>query len=220
MDIDTTEFENALYRECADSFAAIIREQAQSGIYLIGLYHSGGGSWSPIVHTYLGLDQVVGEYLSSSYAQGRCEASLRRDLRWSSCDMPIHGDYESHLAVSEQLLQQMSERVDEAFELVEDPEDVSILDEFDTAIRSAITRVLMKLEQEQLFAPLGNRDGFVVGIVCGDESIKDKHRATIPLNPESSLRELAEDAAYFEEESRRLFDQTIMMQQTRKCWSN
>lgn len=215
---DTALFEQALYRECRTAFSRIIDDHKDSGIYLIGLYHSGGGAWSylsPIVHTAKGLNQAITEAMISPYQERQTEAEIRRDLIWSSCDSPSHCSYESILDESEVLMQKLSEQAGAVYDEVEDPGDVSVLDSFDKVMREAICRVLNTLGTEDIYTPLGNRNEFIVALVCGDESIRDKLEMAVKLNPEACLSELREDADFFEEMSKRTMAEAYAVMENR-----
>lgn len=189
--IDTAEFDSMLLNESRKAFTTIIDEYRQERIYFIGLYHSGSYSYIfPIVLTRDDLETVEDQ----------------QSLRWSEGDSEYHGEYETATEQSDEILHKLSSDV-ETHHLENKLGDYSIFADYKNYIEESIVRVFKTLETEGVFSSIGDRNSYVLGCVCGDQSVMDKYQFAMKLNPEEALEELAVDAKYFEKQRQKIFDQ-------------
>jgi hypothetical protein len=130
----------------------LIRDLGSEGIYSIALYYSGDG-WdylSPTVSTYKGLEQVALSYKEKERYAHRSLESLRNDLKWSPCDSPLHGKYESSLLETEKLLGPIRKLMDDLYD--EENDDWSKVMDVHRSLISACLQVLSRLDKEGFFS--------------------------------------------------------------------
>ena len=188
--IDTSTFEDTLYNEAKITFPKMIAEYKAEKIYMLGFYHSGCYSYIfPIALT---------------------EADLLDDpeLRWYECYANHHCEYEEGTSKANELLSDFSEviiygddfddddYIDEEIDEVEDwdeEEDEKKVEAYYHFVEQSVANVFSRLEKEGIFNDLGDRDSYVLNLVCGDQSSNDKLNYAKRVNPESALVQLQSD---------------------------
>ena len=118
----------------------------------------------------------------------------------------FHGDYEEAIQESDEILSTLVSKV-EMFHLDNNLNDYSIFTQYKNHIEESIVRVFNKLENEGIFLSIGVRNSYVLGCVCGDQSVKDKYEFCQKVNPYEALYQLASDAAFFDEQREKIFSQ-------------
>ena len=183
--IDTSTFEDTLYNEAKITFPKMIAEYKAEKIYMLGFYHSGCYSYIfPIALT---------------------EADLveRPDLRWWECDAKHHCEYEDGTSQANELLNDFSEVIiygDDFEDMEEDEiddwdeeEDEKKVEAYYHFVEQAVANVFARLENDGVFNELGDRNHYILNLVCGDQSWEDKLNYAQGVNPESALIQLTSD---------------------------
>ena len=182
--IDTSTFEDTLYNEAKITFPQMIEQYKAEKIYMLGFYHSGCYSYIfPIALT---------------------EADLAEDpdLRWWECDAKHHFEHGDGTSKANELLNEFSEVIvyGDDFEDIEedeidDDEDEKKVEAYYHFVEQSVANVFARLEKEGVFNDLGDRDRYILNLVCGDQSWEDKLNYAKRVNPESALVQLQSDVA-------------------------
>ncbi|WP_226661393.1 DUF4303 domain-containing protein [Microbulbifer aggregans] len=104
---------SSVKQEASSAFKKILTEYGGESIYSLYLYHNGDCTsyLFPGFNSENGLNHVAKLY--SRHSQISFDEN-RMLLRWSPCDSPYHGDHESDLKKTEQILSELSKAADEA----------------------------------------------------------------------------------------------------------
>ena len=143
-----------------------------------------------------GLDQVVQRYLKNEYGKGQDVAHLRRALRWSPADSPLHAVGSELLPGANQIVTDLDFEGRWGLE-EEDEDDEDFDDEWVdpevVEVFQVLFQVLRELDQEGLFGTGTERERLVVSIWEGDQSNRDRYDNAKALNPPSVTRRFGEE---------------------------
>jgi len=183
--IDTGTFEDTLYNEAKLTFPKMIAEYKAEKVYMLGFYHSGCFSYIfPIALT---------------------EADLldKPKLRWFECDAKHHCEYEGGTSKANELLNDFSEVIiygddfedmdEEEIDDWDEEEDEKKVEAYYHFVEQSVANVFTRLEEEGIFNELGDRNSYILNLVCGDQSWEDKLNYAKRVNPESALIQLVSD---------------------------
>jgi len=202
--LDSALLRATLREELRAAWRQIREAHAQDGLYGFGVYTTpSAGYLNVTAFSEKGLDEVVADYVREFGEGGRSakvrQAALRmggrpddpdllrRSLRWSPCDSPLHTFGTDLLARSDRIIH----AADFEGRWVDD-DDLDD-DEFDDACETPdpdvqevfriVVEELQRLDREGFFGTGAERQGFVLSIWQGDQSNLSRHAFAKMLNP-------------------------------------
>lgn len=205
--LDSSLLQSTLRDELRAAWQTIRSAHADDGLYGFGVYTTpSAGCLMVTAFSEKGLDEAVAQYVASFGEGGRAAdvrkamlaqggrpddpALLRRLLRWSPCDSPLHAVGEALLPKSDQLIH----AIDFEGRWAEETEDMDD-DEFDDACEApdpeldevfrVVVQELQGLDREGLFGTGADRERFVLSVWQGDQSDRSRHDFAKSLNPPS-----------------------------------
>lgn len=202
--LDSALLRATLRQELRAAWLHIRDSHAPDGLYGFGVYTTPSASYLNVTaFSERGLDEVVAAYVRE-YGEGGRSAKvrqaalkrggrpddpglLRRSLRWSPCDSPLHAVGAELLARSDKVIQAAD------FEGRWADDDDLDDDEFDEACETPdpdvqevfriVVEELQRLDREGLFGTGTERQGFVLSVWQGDQSNLSRHAFAKMLNP-------------------------------------
>jgi hypothetical protein len=193
VNVDLGHLENEIYRCGRVAFQRIRDAHPGERFYTFAFYTSGGlGYAASTASTYEGLEAVARKYQKNPMYSTRSLEQLKRELKWSPCDSPLHCEADDDLADLGPLMAAVSE---ESYRLYEADESGSLSKDFDAKVRTCFANALNRLDQEGAFGRGDERRRVVVNLLMGDQSDEDRLSFAARVNPpelvEQYRRELA-----------------------------
>jgi len=208
--LDADLLRSTLRDELRAAWATLCDRHAQDGLYGFGVYTTPSASYLMVTaFSEKGLDEVVARYVSDFGEGGRAArarktmlaqggkpddpALLRRTLRWSPCDSPLHAVGEGLLPKSDQILKDIDfeGRWAEASEDMDDDEFEEACETPDPELQEVfqvIVQVLQALDGDGLFGTGAQRERLVVSVWQGDQSNESRYDFAKQLNPDEATR--------------------------------
>jgi hypothetical protein len=180
--------------------AAWIHLRATCGsdpLYGFGVYTTSSASYLMVTaFSERGLDQVVQRYLRNEYGKGQDVALLRRALRWSPADSPLHAVGSDLLPGANKIVADLD--FEGRWQLEEDDEDDEDFDDewVDpevVEVFQVLSQILRELDQEGLFGTGAERERLVLSIWEGDQSNQSRYDNARALNPPAVTRRFGEE---------------------------
>jgi hypothetical protein len=178
-----THLRDLLTKATTKTVEAIAKKYGSSGIYGFALYTS--GDYRYVIDSFStrdGLTKVATKYLSEeSYQEewGTLEVASR-ELKWSPCDSPHHGEYDRNFNRTNEELEAIWADVDD------DSEDAYI--ETCRQIHEVFTDVLKGVRQSGVFP-----GSVVLNVLMGDQSDEERLLNAEQLNPKEVLQAFASE---------------------------
>ncbi len=129
--------------------------------------------------------------MDKDYNQGRTLEQLRRELRWSPCDSPLHSEGGSYCQRANELLEPVPELLQALYDREHDAWERS--DKLIEQLDSIFLDVLKQLDAEGVFGRGEHRASVVVNLLMGDQSNESRLAYAKQLNPREAYQKLEED---------------------------
>ncbi len=183
--LEFQQFEDCVYRECADIFPQILSELAHEKIYFLGLLYN-GSQWSHVqvaVESVEGNFELVKDYKQEEFYAKYSDEELADELKWSPLESKRTFNYSSSMPKTVERLN-ASLRLRFSFS---DEEFDSKSHDFDSRMIQACLNALTRIERVGVFSSL-DRSTFVVNLVEIGQSIEERLALAKKLNPDSVYR--------------------------------
>ncbi len=189
---DFQQFHTTLLEEARVGFHSIRRQHRGETFYSFALYTYGERAYIfPTASTEEGLTQVARKYMAKGHYQGRALEQLRRELRWSPCDSPLHGEGAAYCQRANELLEPVPELLQALNDREHDSRKRS--DKLIEQLDSIFLDVLKQLDAEGVFGRGEHRASVVVNLLMGDQSDESRLAYAKQLNPREAYQKLEED---------------------------
>jgi hypothetical protein len=173
---DFDRIEQALYDHGIAALKRIRAARPNDRIYSIAFYTSGEFGYAFLTAaSYEGLEDAVASYLGKPFYANADPWKLRRRLKWSPCDSPLHGLCEDVPGQLDPLIVDLSE---EYRAIDDDAESKAFVGRVESTFISALRRLDM---EGQLGTP-EERAGIVLNLLKGDQSDEERVRNASLLN--------------------------------------
>ena len=177
----------SIYQEGGDAFLNIISEYASEQIYSLALYYN-AGSWSylsPTFSTERGLEETVEDYSKKGYSEDK------ESLRWSPCDSPHHGTYESFMPETEEALTSLTRLTSDASHYLEAQgleDDISIVCHMHQLIHDSVIKSLRKIALIPEIKEFRAKHDTLIMLDAGDLDSDILENDIVVLNGKSALK--------------------------------
>ena len=189
---DFQQFQTTLLEEARVGFPGIQQQHRGETFYCFALYTYGERAYIfPTASTEEGLTQVARKYMAKDYTQGRTLEQLRRELRWSPCDSPLHSEGGSYCQRANEQLEPVPELLQALYDREHDSWEQS--DKLIEQLDSIFLDVLKQLDAEGVFGRGEHRASVVVNLLMGDQSDESRLAYAKQLNPREAYQKLEED---------------------------
>ncbi len=202
--LDSPLLQATLRDELRAAWAALRQSHAQDGLYGFGVYTTDSASYLMVTaFSEKTLDDVVARYVADFGEGGRCAdlrasalevggkpddpALLRRMLRWSPCDSPLHAVGSALLPRCNDIVRELdfegrwaddADMDDDEFEEACETPDPEVQEVF-----RLIVQELQGLDREGVFGTGAERERLVLSVWEGDQSNLDRYAFAKSLNP-------------------------------------
>ncbi len=167
--------QQALYEHGLLAIARIRSLRPTDSFYSFAFYTSGSFGYAFLTaSSYEGLDEAVETHSQNPNWHKHNIIELRKSLKWSPCDSPLHAIYDEHCD-----LDVVMNQVQDAFCDCNDDE----VFEFVNGVKGAFLGAMRQLDAEGKFASNLERQNIVLNILQGDQSDEDRIRFASHLNP-------------------------------------
>lgn len=201
---DAKALESAASAGMRKVFEVLQSQHPDHRIYGFGFYSHEASYLSVTAFSEEGLDAVVDRYEAAAskgdrpYLRSKPREDLRRELRWSPCDSPLHTLGDAHLRDAAAVIDSAHRAYEQRREVEGsdwDPEYDQGADLRD-AIYDMLVDVLCSLDEGEVFGP--DRDRLVLSIWEGDQSYEDRVGFASRCNPPEVAQRFAteERASY------------------------
>ena len=182
--MDFTRLENELFVHGRAAFEKIRAERPADHFYCFGLYTSGEFAFAAATaSSYEGLEEAAVRYRAMTSFSSWAVEDLRRFLKWSPCDSPLH-----HLAgVDFEAMEPTMAEIVGIFDSIEE----EAFPEFCEQVHDAFIRALHRLDESGVFGTAEEREAVIVNLLLGDQSDEDRLDYAARLNSESQVKKLA-----------------------------
>jgi hypothetical protein len=189
--MDFTQFENDLYIFGLNSFQRIRDMRPDDRFYCFAFFTSGEfGYISTTASSYEGLEEAAQWYKSQERYSHQSLEELRRELKWSPGDSPLHQECGEIL---EPLKATMDQIAGELHDTYLGDEDWTRFDDYVSNVEDAIAAALRRIDREGVFGRGSEREGVVTNLLMGDQTYEARIEFAKKVNPPKAVQMLMSD---------------------------
>ena len=178
--------EDALVEHGLPAFRRIREARPDDTFYSFALFTSGEFAYvATTAASYEGLAEAASSYQAMESYKDQSLEDLRRELKWSPEDSPLHESCGELL----EAVQPMMDEVVSEFDACSDDE----FDAFVDTVLGVFERALRRIDAEGVFGTGEERKKVVVNLLMGDESDEERLAFARRLNPPEAIQELKKD---------------------------
>jgi hypothetical protein len=150
---DLLKLEDLIYSAAKESFSKTIELHKNEEFYCFALFTFDAlGYVLPTSFTETGLTQVIQKYQTIPSFSEYNKEELQKELRWSSCDSPLHLEFEEEFDEANKLLSEFEVETHEFF----NQDKLEEVEERQSTIKNIFFKVLSKLDEEFFLKKLTN----------------------------------------------------------------
>jgi Domain of unknown function (DUF4303) len=186
--------EQALYDHGIEALKRIREARPNDHFYSFAFYTSGEYSYAFLTaSSYEGLEESVASYARMPHYATSDPEKIRRSLKWSPCDSPLHEFCDN---TGDELDSLIGAACEEYMEIDDDTEAERFVDRLESTFVSALRR----LDAEGYFGSPEERTGLVLNLLKGDQSDEERLRFASLLNPPKLVAAYAVELAVAHED--------------------
>jgi len=191
--VDFKRFEDELYTHGMQAFRRIRELRPGHKFYCFAFFTSGEfGYMGATASSYQGLEEVARRYKAHDGYQDRPLDQLRKELKWSPVDSPLHTDPGGILDAVQATMDQVAAELDSSYKDDGEWENFEI---YVARIKDSITNALRRLDRDGIFGQGQERTQVVVNLLMGDQTHADRIEFARKVNPPESVQMLINDLA-------------------------
>jgi hypothetical protein len=180
-------FEDQLYIHGLAAMRKIRRLRPNDTFYSFAFFTSGDFVYMAMTaSSYEGLSEAVSRYKEMEHFQQYDIEEIRRLLKWSPADSPLHTECGGIIEPLQSIMNQVR---DELYEVPFDEDDWTEFELYVAQLEEAIANALRRIDAEGLFGSGDERKRVVVNLLMGERRIEFARR----VNPPESVKMLIED---------------------------
>ena len=184
-------FEDKLYLYGLEAFKKIRTSRPDDHYYCFAFFTSGEfGYMAATASTYEGLEQVASQYKQMEFYRHRELEQLKRQLKWSPVDSPLHMECGGIIEPLQPFMDQISQEL----------QDIPVVDnnwskfeQYVAQVETAVESTLRRIDADGVFGIGNERKSIIVNLLMGDQDDQSRINFAKKVNPPKSAQMLIDD---------------------------
>ena len=184
-------FEDQLFIHGLNAFRKIRTMRPDDHFYCFAFFTSGEfGYMASTASSYEGLEEVAQQYKQMEFYSHKELGDLKRELKWSPGDSPLHRECGGIIDSLQGLMDQISQELQDT--PVEN-DDWSEFEAYVSKVNQAVESALGRIDAEGVFGIGDERRGIVVNLLMGDQDDWSRIEFAKRVNPLETVQMLIAD---------------------------
>jgi hypothetical protein len=189
--VDFKLFEDQLLLHGLEAFRKIRAMWPDDHFYCFAFFTSGEfGYMASTASSYEGLEEVAQRYKQMEPYSRKELTQLKRELKWSPADSPLHAECGGIIGPLQGLMDQISR---ELGDIPVENDDWTEFEHYVSRVNSAVENALRRIDAEGVFGRGEERKGMVVSLLMADQDDRSRIEFARRVNPAETVQMLIDD---------------------------